>query len=373
MPDRDYYLDADKAEKREKYVGYLKEVFLLLGKHGVKGKFYSDPEVCSKVANEVLLFETALAKLHLTRTESRDPKLTYNKMNILDLVKRCKNVPLEWSKYLATGIPDMKFDWLQYFEMIGKPALEMGDINVSSINAVTRFMQLLDNDALEHYLLFHVLNSFAPHLSDDFVQAHFQFHEKDLKGTSEMLPRWKRGLQGLESALGESLGKLYVAKHFPEHAKSRALQVVESVRDALRERLQEVKWMSPESRVEALKKMEKFKVKIGYPDVWRDYSELIVEENKHVANVIASRRFDFQLELRRMNAPTDRQRWFMTPQTVNAYYHPSLNEIVFPAAILQPPFFDANADVAVQYGSLGAVVGHEMTHGFDDQVRKKCA
>ena len=166
------------------------------------------------------------------------------------------------------------------------------------------------------------------------------------------------------------MGQLYVTKYFPIEAKQRALEIVELVRDALRERLLEVEWMCDATRIEAMLKMEKFKVKIGFPDKWMDYSTLIIKKDEHFKNVMSARQFQFQLDLSRMNAATDKSRWFMTPQTVNAYYHPSLNEIVFPAAILQPPFFDSNADVAVQFGSLGAVVGHEMTHGFDDQGRK---
>lgn len=369
MPDRDYYLDADKVEKRQKYVSYIRDVLFLLGQNGINGEIFHNGEKCEIIAKEILEFEKGLAMLHLTRTQSRDPKLTYNKMSVSELSSKSMLRPLEWNKYLSTGVnPKHKFDWSLYFQLIGKPVALLGDVNVASVNAVTQFGQYLDSDILRNYMLFHVINSFAPHLSPDFVQAHFLFHEKELKGTAEILPRWKRGLQSLESSLGDALGKLYVAKHFPLQAKTRALEVVEAVRDSLRERLLEVAWMSNQSKTEAIKKMERFRVKIGYPDVWRDYSKLMINRSDHISNIIESRTFDFCIELGRMNAPTDKERWFMTPQTVNAYYHPSLNEIVFPAAILQPPFFDAVADEAVQYGSLGAVVGHEMTHGFDDQV-----
>lgn len=283
----------------------------------------------------------------------------------LDNLQRISFPALTWGRYLATGITS-KFIWSRYFDLIGKPQDQLGDINVACVEAVSRFSDLLDSSSLVKYLLFHVVNNFAPHLSAPLVKANFDFYEKELKGTAEILPRWKRSLQGMEAALGEALGKLYVAKYFPPDAKSRALSVVENIRDALRERLNEVTWMSTETRKEALLKMEKFKVKIGYPDEWKDYSTLAISSTEHCQNVINGRQFDFKLELKRINAPTDKKRWFMTPQTVNAYYHPSLNEIVFPAAILQPPFFDAAADIAVQYGSLGAVVGHEMTHGFDE-------
>lgn len=370
MGDRDYYMDEDKADKREKYLVYLTQIFSLLGKHNICTE-YQNEQYCIKIANEILSFETQLATFFLTRTQSRDPKTTYNKMSVDQLKAQCRAVNISWDEYLAKGVfREHTFDWNRYFALIGKGVESLGDINVSSVTALTHFHKLLDSPIVEHYLLFHVINSFAPNLSSDFVQVHFQYHEKEMKGTAEMLPRWKRALQGLETALGDSLGQLYVSKYFAGDAKVRALQIVESVRDALRERLHEIPWMGDTSRQEALVKMEKFKVKIGYPDEWKDYSNLVVLPDQHIANVIASRQFEFQIDVNRMNAPTDKKRWFMTPQTVNAYYHPSLNEIVFPAAILQPPFFDPEADAAVQYGSLGAVVGHEMTHGFDDQGRK---
>mmetsp|Transcript_4278 Transcript_4278/g.7021 ORF Transcript_4278/g.7021 Transcript_4278/m.7021 type:complete len:444 (-) Transcript_4278:927-2258(-) len=278
---------------------------------------------------------------------------------------------LTWSQYLTGGSASLPlFLWDRYFELIGKSVHDLGDINVGALNAVCGVTSLMGSAILPHYLLFHAVNSYAAHLPKRFVDAHFEFFQKELMGTAQQLPRWKRALQSLESALGDELGQLYVSKYFPSDAKQRALDVVEEVRDALRERLLEVDWMSEETRKEAMVKMEKFKVKIGFPERWIDYTSLRVQEGLHFENVVAARQFAFQLELSRMNAPTDKHRWYMTPQTVNAYYHPSLNEIVFPAAILQPPFFDAQADAAVQFGSLGAVVGHEMTHGFDDQGRK---
>jgi len=260
--------------------------------------------------------------------------------------------------------------------LIGKPCDILGEINVSSKELLSKFVNVLllrknsdsnssnsnRRNAVVHYAMFHVLNNIAPHLSSSFVQIHFNFHETILKGTSMILPRWKRGLQTLETALGEALGKLYAAQYFTANMKDQALQIVQEVKQALRERIEEVTWMSTATKQAAFRKMEQFAVKIGYPDHWKDYSTLLpqISSENHVQNILASRAFDFALEITRMNAPTDKTRWFMTPQTVNAYYHPSLNEIVFPAAILQPPFFDPEADLAVQFGSLGAVVGHEM-------------
>ena len=385
MPDRDYYFDEDKADKRLKYREYVSSLFELLGKCGAGGggslaaaaACYADKQQCDSAADAVIALETSLAEAHLTRTASRDPELTYNKMSIDLLAAKTKPVG-DWGAYLTGKLlpPVGGWDWSRYFSLIGKDATAMDEINVSAVEAMKRvggvLQQYSTNSALSHYACFHVLNSCAPHLPAAFVTTHFAFHETVLKGTAELRPRWKRALEALEDALGEALGQLYVQEYFGGEAKPRALRIVEQVRDALRERLTEVVWMSESSRVEALKKMEAFKVKIGFPDKWVDYSAMAVGggAGDHLLNVFAGRAFSFELELTRMNTPTDRGRWHMTPQTINAYYHPSLNEIVFPAAILQAPFFDAAADDAVNFGSMGAVVGHEMTHAFDDQGRK---
>lgn len=378
LPDRDYYFDKDKSDKREKYILYIAQLLNLLAS--------ALPEYAVQIgdntlatAQRILQFETKLAGWHLTRTEARDPQKTFNKVSVAKLSQMSSETQQTWGKFLARGDLKTKFHWPEYFAGIGKSASEMGDVNVACVNYLTRFPEVLDSSTLVPYLIFHALNRFAPHLNAAFVQAHFDFHETVLKGTAQMLPRWKRALQAIDAhyILGESLGQLYAAKYFNETAKQRALYIVESVRSALAERLQEVDWMiSPETRSHAEEKMRGFKVKIGYPDNWQSSESLTIlptiadGDSVHVLNLLAVSRFGFQRELQRMNAPTDKTRWFMTPQTVNAYYHPSMNEIVFPAAILQPPFFDPNADLAVQFGSLGAVVGHEMTHGFDDQGRK---
>jgi putative endopeptidase len=387
LPDRDYYFDADKADKRAKYLQYIEDLFELVkrslsslekesttegGKKPSYFEFLSSLN-SKEIAKEILTFETSLASFHLTRTASRDPTLTYNKMTINELITlTSSNYDLNWSNYLTYGnSPRLPFSWLNYFQTVGKSSDVLGDINLYSKTLISKFPSLIENNSsiLPFYCFFHVINSFSSHLSDPFVNLSFQFYDKELKGTTELFPRWKRGLFALENALGEALGKLYIAKYFPLDYKEKALFIVESVRSALNERLKEIEWMSNETKQEAFLKMNKFKVKIGFPDSWKDYSKLIIRnDHYHIKNIISSKQFEFQIELSRMNAPTDKQRWFMTPQTVNAYYHPSLNEIVFPAAILQPPFFDSEADLAVQYGSLGAVVGHEMTHGFDDQV-----
>lgn len=378
LPDRDYYFDEDKADKRTKYLSYIQSLFELLGSFGSEYEAYADSTYSAYAAAEVMALETSIAASHLTRSASRDPELTYNKMSIPDLIKQSnqgliKNI--SWSQYLARGTAALNanktaFDWVSYFEILGKPVEVLGDINVAMLDAITKVSEYITSPSISHYLLFHTLHKFAPQLTVKFVDLHFNFTEKELKGTAEQQPRWKRALAALEDCLGDALGKLYVSRHFPGDSKALALDIVEQVRDALRERLNEVEWMSTSTKSEALLKMERFRVKIGFPDKWLDYTYLNIKKGFHLENILESHRYQISLELSRMNAPTDRDRWFMTPQTVNAYYHPSLNEIVFPAAILQPPFFDANADKAVQFGSLGAVIGHEMTHGFDDQGRK---
>ena len=337
MPDRDYYFDADKTQKRGKYVEYITQLLHLVGQEQLRYQHlqsgvdegatsdsdsargflgqYAERAACERIARDIMAFETQIAALHLTRTASRDPQLTYNKMSIDTLADMSKPT-VTWSQYLSSGVPSStaRFDWHRYFELIGKPAPEMEDVNVSAVTLLTGFARLLSHPCLPHYLFFLCLNSCAPHLPTAFADAHFVFHEHELKGTSEQLPRWKRALQGLETALGEELGQLYVARHFPSDAKQHALEVVESVRDALRERLLEVDWMSTETRKEALLKMERFEVKIGFPDSWIDYSGLAISPGRHMENVLAGRQFAFKLELSRMNAPTDRSRWLMTPQ-----------------------------------------------------------
>ena len=254
--------------------------------------------------------------------------------------------------------------------------IELGDVcvrNVKAIKKVAEVAPITDKDTLVAYFRWLSVRSCAPYLSSSFVSAHFDFYEKTLQGTDEIKPRWKRAMDWTENALGEALGKLYCAKFFDESSKERALAIVEQVRQSLEDRLKEVDWMkSDETRSNALKKMGRFGVKIGYPDKWLDYSTLSINEgDDFLKMVFAAREFANLDEVNKeMNKPTDKLKWFMTPQTVNAYYHPNLNEIVFPAAILQHPFFDKEADDAVNFGSMGAVIGHEMTHGFDDKGRK---
>lgn len=294
LPDKDYYMDADKVDKRERYVQYASKLFGLLGANGVAD--YSTEVQCNAAACSLLEFEMELASAHLTRTAARDPLLTYNKMSIQDLNFRAKTYPISWKQYLATGLP-VPFDWSKYFMFVGKDAAAMGDINVATVDAITCLATMLQSPNLSHYLAFHVANSFATNLGAAFADLHFDFFDKFLKGTSVQQPRWKVALNKLESALGDELGKLYVEKHFGGDAKPKALRIVESVRDALRARLGEVKWMSDSTRQAALAKMEKFKVKIGFPDKWLDYSSMQIVAGDHFNNVLEARRYGHQLEV----------------------------------------------------------------------------
>lgn len=357
LPDRDYYFDEDKEDKRTAYKKHLAQMLTLLDDPSAE----SPSEASLANADKVYGLEEKLAKAHMTKTENRDPEATYNKMSVADF---------------ATNICKDKFDFEAYFQAaIGKSSDELGDINIRNLAALecaTDLASSLDPETLELYLRFRAVASCAKYMSKAFVMENFDFNEKTLSGTDEIKPRWKRAMTFTESALGEALGQIYCAKYFDESCKEKALAIVESVRQALEERLKEVDWMKSETtREQGLKKMNRFNVKIGFPDEWIDYSPLkIAAGDPFLSMIFKSRHFDLMEEVKEMNAPTNKKKWFMTPQTINAYYHPSLNEIVFPAAILQAPMFDPDADVAVNYGAIGAVVGHEMTHGFDDKGRK---
>jgi len=376
LPDRDYYFDADKEEKRNKYQRFLEDAFLLLGEGEVGLSAYKSLTQARSAAQAVYGFEKKLAASFYTKTELRDVDRTFNKMTLQELNAKVVPVESSWGTYLAQGPPQQRhgFDFIKYMECFGMTEEQVGVVNVRTIEPLAHMSSLLRGAVLDgslcHYFVFHILKNYFEHTSASFVNLHFEFYKKCLTGAKELKERWKRALDYQQTVLGEAMGKLYVAKFFNADCKAKALTIVEEVRTALRERLREVVWMSDSTRVEALLKMEKFRVKIGYPDAWTDYSDLPITPDSHLSNVLASSRFESERDVARINKPTDRERWFMPPQLVNAYYHPMLNEIVFPAAILQPPFFDTEADDAVQFGGLGCVVGHEMTHGFDDKGRK---
>ena len=344
LPDRDYYTKEDDKSKeiRKEYVAHVQTMLQLLG---------DDPAAAEAAAKTVMAFETRLANASMTRVQQRDPNATYHRMSLGELAD------------LTPG-----FDWNAYFAGIGKA--KPGPVNVSQpeffkeVGVMMRDVPLAD---WKSYLRWQTVNAAGPWLSAPFVAESFRFNQGVLTGAKEIQPRWKRALNATNGALGEALGILYVRKHFPPAAKARAGEMVENLRAAFRDRLKTREWMSEGTKVKALAKLESFKVKIGYPDKWRDYSALEIDRGPFLANLMRAGNFDFNRQLDEIGKPVDRAKWGMTPPTVNAYYNPQLNEIVFPAGILQPPFFDPLADDGVNYGGMGAVIGHEMTHGFDDQ------
>lgn len=347
LPDRDYYTKADQKSKelREKYEQHVAKMLALAGENDA---------AASANAKSILELETKLAEASLTRVERRDPEKTYHKMDRSQLRALTPN----WS-------------WDAYFQNIGYTNIEAVDVSAPNFfEAVSAALRETPLDTWKVYLRWHLVNSVAPYLSGPFVDEDFDFKGRVLQGTKELLPRWKRCVSSTDRRLGEALGRIYVQKYFPPSAKARALALVNNLTDALRDDLQTLPWMSAETRKQALVKLAAFTRKIGYPDKWRDYSAYRVDRGPYVLNQMRGAEFNFKRELNKIGKPVDRAEWDMTPPTVNAYYNPQMNEIVFPAGILQPPFFDPNADDASNYGGIGAVIGHEMTHGFDDEGRK---
>jgi putative endopeptidase len=347
LPERDYYLKPDeKSQKlREDYVKHVANMFALLG---------DSADVRPAEAATVMKIETALATASMKNTDLRDPDKTYHKMTLAEL------------KQLTPG-----FSWESYFKAVGHPQLK--EINVGQPD----FFKALDAQLTatsiadwKTYLRWHLVNSAAPGLAEKFVNEDFDFRGKTLTGAKEIQPRWKRCVQSTDRNLGEALGQAYVQKYFPPAAKARALEMVHNLLAALRDDLQTLPWMGPETRAQATAKLEAFAVKIGYTDKWRDYTALKIDRRSYAENLVRASEFDFARRLNKIGKPVDRTEWGMTPPTVNAYNNSSMNEIVFPAGIMQPPFYDPNADDAVNYGGMGAVIGHEITHGFDDHGSK---
>jgi predicted metalloendopeptidase len=348
LPDRDYYVrtDAKSVELRAQYVAHVERIFILAG---------DAPDAARNEAQAVMRLETALAQGSRTNVALRDPVANYHK---LDLAARQALTP--------------HFDWQLYAREIGL-AGDPGEVDVGQ----PEFFQALDRSLTEiplpdwrSYLRWHLFRATARYLPQPFVDESFQFYDKTLRGTQQLRERWKRVIDAADSNIGDVLGQLYVAERFPPEAKARILALVGNLRAALRERLTTLEWMDEPTRQKALAKLDAFGVKVGYPDKWIDYSTLTLERGPYVVNVLRARAFNAQRELAKIGRPVDRTEWGMTAPQVNAYYNPSMNEIVFPAGILQPPFFDPQADDAVNYGAIGTVIGHEMTHGFDDQGRK---
>lgn len=348
MGDRDYYLSEDSANVkiRDAYKKYINKLFTLAG--------YSAEKAVAAEKN-VMNIETALAKVAFSREETRNPLKNYNKMPMTDFLKQMNG-----------------FDWKSYFSALGLDSLnEINPNQLPFIKGMDALVRGLTSEEIRDYLIFKQINTASSYLSDDFVQARFDFYGKVLSGQQELKPRWKRSLSVTDGALGEALGEMYVAKYFPPEAKERMLKLVENLRISLGEHIDSLEWMSAETKAKAKEKLAAFYVKIGYPDKWRDYSGLTIDPKKsYWDNVREAAIFESDYMLSDVNKPVDKTRWLMSPQTVNAYYNPTTNEICFPAGILQPPFFYMDADDAVNYGGIGVVIGHEMTHGFDDQGRQ---
>jgi predicted metalloendopeptidase len=344
MPDRDYYLKTDDAKLSDTRAKYLAHVEKMLAMAGDKN--------AAADAKAILDLETEIAKVQWTKVELRDPIKAYNKVELAKVAELSPG--WDWNTWLKdTGIAG-KVSYV----IVGQPTYLKGFADIAAKTPL---------ETWKVYLQAHMVESYANYLSKAFVDEHFAFYGTTLSGVKEMEPRWKRGVGAVEGAMGEAVGKLYVAEYFPPERKARMEALVKNLLAAMKQSIDTLDWMSPTTKKQAQAKLAKFTTKIGYPNKWKDYSALVVSKDDLVGNVMRARAVSYDRELNKLGRPIDRDEWIMTPQTINAYYNPEMNEIVFPAAILQPPFFDANADDAVNYGGIGAVIGHEVSHGFDDQ------
>jgi putative endopeptidase len=344
LPDRDYYLkdDAKSVETRQKYEQHVTNMFKLAG---------DSPERAAAEAKTVMQVETALAKASLDRIERRDPNKVYHKMTTAQLQE------------LSPA-----FKWNEYLVAIKSPEFTSLDVSVPEfVKGMNQMIATSDLDTVKTYLRWQTLHAAAPLLPKAFVEENFNFYDKTLRGAKELKPRWKRCVTFTDNDLGEALGQAYVAETFPPESKAAMLKMVHELEAALKQDITELSWMSEETKQQALDKLAHIDNKIGYPDKWRDYSSLEIVRGDAVGNSLRANRFEFHRQLNKINKPVNRQEWGMTPPTVNAYYNPLENNINFPAGILQPPFYDRNADASTNFGGIGAVIGHELTHGFDDQ------
>ncbi len=345
LPERDYYLKEDEASKeiRDQYLEHMTKMFKLAGFDDAAGQ-----------AQLVMAFETRLAKASLDQVTMRNPEVYYNIKTVAEADATTPNLA-----------------WKDYFSTVGLGTLESFSFAqpgfFAELNTMIQETPITDWQA---YFRWHVIAQSAPYLSSDFVNEDFRFNRQVLAGAEEIQPRWKRVQSAMDWKVGEAVGQIYVAKAFPPEAKARAMKMINDLRAALKTRIEGLEWMSPETKTKALAKLATFTPKIGYPDVWRDYTAWTAGDESYLANARLADQFEFKRNLAKLGKPVDRTEWGMAPQIVNAYYNPLLNEIVFPAGILQPPFFDPAIDDAVNYGAMGAVIGHELLHGFDDQGRK---
>ncbi len=348
LPDESYYREDSFAPVREEYVAHVGRMLVLAGA--------ATEDDAAGRAERVMALETRLARGHWDRVRCRDALATYNKLDRSGLEQLSPGV--DWSAWLAGAkAPQSTLDEV----VVRQP---------SFVQAWAQALQEVPLDDWRLWLSWHLVHSAAPYLSSDVVTENFDFYGRTLTGAQEQRDRWKRGVALVERAMGEAAGQLYVERYFPPRAKERMLELVGNLTAAYRESITELDWMTEETKRRALDKLDRFTPKIGYPDTWRDYSTLTIDRGDLLGNVRAADAFETERDLAKLGAPVDRHEWFMTPQTVNAYYNPGMNEIVFPAAILRPPFFDADADDAANYGGIGAVIGHEIGHGFDDQGSK---
>ena len=345
LPDEAYYREEQYEEIRKAFKIHIAKMFALAG-----------IENGAAMAEQIYELEAAIAAHHFDQVKDRDVELTYNKMTFNEL---CALAPhFDWATWLEySQIPKSAFDEL----VVQQPPFFAG---------LSTLLENFDPAPWKAWMKWQLISGAAAYLTDDFVNQNFDFYAKTLSGTPEIRVRWKRAISFVEGALGEAIGQIYVQRHFPEAAKVAMLELVDNLIEAYRISINELSWMSPETKTKALEKLGKFTPKIGYPDKWRDYSALTITRDGLFENIGRITKFTRDIELAKIGKPVDKTEWLMTPQTVNAYYHPIQNEIVFPAAILQPPFFDLNADIAANYGGIGAVIGHEIGHGFDDQGSK---
>lgn len=347
MPDRDYYTKTDDKSKgyREQYLKHVAKMFELMG---------DDPGKAATAATTVMALETKLAEASLTRVEQRDPQKLYHRMTVAQLQELAPN-----------------FDWSTFFKGIG--LRQKADVNVGSpefFKVMNQQLTAVPMSDWQTYLRWHLINNTAASLSSPFVEEDFNFNRRILQGATENLPRWKRCVAATNTALGEALGQVYVKKAFPPSAKARVLNMIQNLKAALRSDISTLSWMGEKTRQQALIKLDAIVDKIGYPDKWIDYSALKVDRDVYVSNRLRATQFAEYRDLLKIGKPVDKFEWIIPPQTVNAGYNPQNNEIIFPAGILQPPLFDPMADDALNYGGMGAIIGHELTHGFDDQGRQ---
>ena len=344
LPDRDYYTKEDEKSKetRTRYVQHVQKIFELMGEN---------PEKAKKDADTVMRLETALAKASMTRVDRRDPYKLKHKMNLANLNGLAPN-----------------FDWKAYYSTAQYPEFEI--LNVDTPDFFKEVNKLLADEPLDDwkaYLRFHIVDSDSPYLSSPFVNENFEFYRKYLRGAKEQQPRWKRCVSYTDRELGEALGQVYVAKLFSPELKQSTLDMVRRIEDAMAVRIQQLDWMSPETKEQALRKLHGIRNKIGYPDKWRDYSSIKIVRDDFAGDMARTSEFEHHREINKIGKPVDRGEWGMSPPTVNAYFDPQMNDINFPAGVLQPPLYDAKMDAAPNYGDTGGTIGHELTHGFDDE------